>query len=288
MTDERVIRNRLALLPPIRRARLWRLYAEDSSDGRPKRFLDFWMDGGRSMLGAKGSGIGTAAKAGIDTGLTRPFPSVREARLEKALLARYTGFASVRLFRTEERALAAARSILGDAEPAVLRPFAENLRNKPVVDTAMPRIALPLLPCPAALAPAALLFTNPADAEPILGDIIPPLLLACAHRALSELDRFAQTYNESLWKRVDGRLQAFFERSGPYLYPRVEYDAYEVFFRTALGAGMLVSPAPELPSIIPGDFDDGELARLAAALTAVFGKGGAKASGESESPSGQE
>jgi hypothetical protein len=288
MTDERVIRNRLALLPPIRRARLWRLYAEDSSDGRPGRFLDLWMDGGRSILGAKGSGIGTAAKAGIDTGLTRPFPSVREARLEKALLARYPDYASVRLFRNEERALSATRSILGDTELAVLRPFAEHLRDRPESGAAIPPIAMPLLPCPAALAPAALLFKNPADAEPILGDIVPPLLLSCAHRALSELDRFAQTYDEGLWKRVDRRLKDFFDRSGPYLYPRVGNDAYDAFFTAALGAGVLVSPDPELPAIIPGDFDDGELAALAVALAAAFGELGAKAAAESESPARQE
>jgi hypothetical protein len=271
MTDEGVIRNRLALLPPIRRARLWRLYAESRPGGLPARFLDFWMDGGRSILGAKGTGIGTAAKAAIDTGLTRPFPSVREARLEKALLARYPDYPALRLFRSEERARAAALSAYPDAEPAILRPFAEHLRQKHGAGDAPaePRIAMPLLPCPAALAPAALLFKKGVDAESVQGDLVPPLSLACAHRALSELDRFAGTYAESLWKRVDRRLKAHFERSGPYLYARIGNAGYEELFRAALGAGVLISPDPELPSLIPGDFDDGELAQLAAALRKI-------------------
>ena len=263
MTEERVIRNRLALLPPIRRARLWRLYAEDG-----RRFLDLWMDGGRSLLGAKGTGLGTAAKAAIDTGLTRPFPSVREGRLEKALLERYPLFAAVRIFRNEDRARAAARAAFPGDEPAVLRPFAEHLREGPGRPDAAapPRAALPLLPCPSALAPGILLVKDAADAAAIEGDLVPPLSLACAQRALSELDIFAREYGERLWKKTDRRLKPFFERSGPYLYPRIGVEGYEGFFAAALGAGILISPDPEQPSIVPGDFDDGELARLAKAL----------------------
>jgi hypothetical protein len=125
---------------------------------------------------------------------------------------------------------------------------------------------MPLLPCPVAIAPAALLFAEAADAEAFVGDIVPPLGLECAHRSLFELDRFSIAYNESLWRKVDRRLKPYFERSGPYLYPRVAAERYEDFFRAALGSGVLLSPDIERPSIVPGDFDDGELAALAAAL----------------------
>jgi hypothetical protein len=263
MTDERVIRNRLALLPPIRRARLWRLYAENRSDGLPRRFLDLWMDDGRSILGAKGTGIGTIAKAAIDLGLTRPFPSVREARLSKALLAAHPGYRAVAYYRNEDRALRAAQAIAPGLPLPILRPFAEHLRDRPAEGA--PRLAMPRLPCPAALAPAALLFLDASDAEAAGGDLIPPLQLACAHDALFELDRFRRDYDEALWKRTDRRLGPFFDRSGPYLYSRAAAD-YEAFFAAALGAGVLLSPDPERPSIVPGDFDDGELAALAAAL----------------------
>jgi hypothetical protein len=267
MSDERVIRNRLALLPPIRRARLWRLYAQDRLPGRPWRFLDLWMDDGRSILGAKGTGLGTVAKAAIDVGLTRPFPSVREARLAKALLARHPGYAAVRFYRDEDRALRAAESAAPGVPMTVLRPFAEFLKRR-TGEEAEPRVALPRLPCPAALAPAALLFRDGADAETAGGDLVPPLQLAAAHAALFELERFARVYREGLWQKADRRLRPFFERRGPYLYPRVGADGYEAFFSAALAAGVLVSPDPERPSILPGDFDDGELAALAAALGA--------------------
>jgi hypothetical protein len=295
MSDERVARNRLRLLPPIRRARLWRLYAENQAAGEPQRFLDFWMDGGRCLLGAKGTGIGTAAKAAVDTGLTRPFPSVREARLERLLLARHPDFAAVRFYRDEARAAAAAAALLpaGVGLP-ILMPFADYLRGsergaaaEPYLaapaDIAASRVVMPRLPCPAALAPGVLLFRDEAAAASAPGDLVAPLALACAHRALVELVRFEAEYSESLWKRTDRRLAPWFERRGPWLYPRLdgpspageaasraEPSSYDAFFEAALGAGILLSPDAELPSIIPGDFDDGELARLAKALADQF------------------
>ena len=267
MTDDTLAGTRLRMLPPIRRARLWRLYAENGA-----RYLDFWMDGGRSILGAKGTGIGTAAKAAIDMGLTRPFPSVREARLEKTLLSAYPPYAAARFYGNELVARAAADLISPDAKIAVLRPFGELLAHSasgPSSEAQAARIAMPLLPCPSILAPAVLLFADTEDASKAGGELLAPALLASAQRALYEFDRFRLTYNESLWKRVDRRLGPYFGRKGPYLFPRCAESDYEAFFSAALSGGALLSPFFEEPSIIPGDFDDGELARLAAALAST-------------------
>jgi len=272
MTDESVVRRRLSLLPPIRRARLWRLYSEARGPGRPWRYLDMWMDDGRAILGAKGSRLGTVAKAAVDTGLTNPFPSVREARLEKSLLAAYPGYGAVRLYRNEERATREAARLSQGAEVPILRPFTDHLEDAARGDSGesarAARLAMPRLPCPASLAPAALLFRAPSDADAASADIVPPLQLAAAHAALVDLARFSQEYDEALWRKADRRLAPFFRRRGPYLYPRAAEPDYEAVFSAALGAGILLSPAFEIPSIIPGDFDDGELAALAAALRA--------------------
>ena len=271
--DEIVARNRLRLLPPIRRSRQWRLYAEDG-----RRFLDLWMDGGRSLLGAKGRTLGTVAKAAVDTGLTRPFPSIREARLEKALLQRYPGYAAVRFFRDEGRAAAAAAAFLPPGEHLeTLMPFAEHYSTS-VADAAgvgaaslvTPGVTSPRLTCPAAFAPAVLLFRDAQAALTVSSDLLPPLSLACAHRAIFELIRFEQDYTELLWKKTDRRLGPCFERCGPYLRPRTALTAgeggYDRLFAAALGAGVLLSPDPAQPSMVPGEFDDGELHKLAKAL----------------------
>lgn len=274
MTDEKLIRERLSLLPPIRRARLWRLYSEARISGRPRRYLDLWMDGGRALLGAKGTGIGTAAKAAIDTGLLRPMPSIWERRLKQELRRAYPDYAEARVFLSDERALAAVgKTTFYDparrgAEPregavVIIRPFGEHLGPEPKKPAP---IALPLLPCPSALSPSILLFRDRKLASSVAGDILPPLRLSAAHRALCELVRMREWYGEELWKKVDRRLGFFFERRGPYLFLRETKADYDAVFKAALQAGVLLPPDPELPSIIPGDFDDGELAALARAL----------------------
>ena len=294
MTDQATIGARLAALPRIRRARLWRLYTQSLPSGESRRYLDFWMDGGSSLLGAKGTGIGTAAKAAIDMGLTRPFPSALEARFAKALLAAFPAWGAVRLFRSEERALAAAEARSHNAPIARPRPFGEHLAQAPepwrraaawgaspdsllsgsaatTAGATKPAVALPLLPCPPAFAPSVLLFASAEDARSQSGDIVPPLWLGAAHRGLVELARFERAYNEELWRRADRRLDPHFARRGPFLLPRCEAEEYGAFFAAALAAGALLSPAYEEPSILPGDFDDGELAHLATALAAARG-----------------
>jgi hypothetical protein len=272
MNDEAAARERLRLLPPIRRARLWRLYAEARPAGKTWRFLDFWMDGGRSILGAKGTNIGTAAKAALDMGLTRPLPSNLEQRLEKALLAAYPGYAAARFYSSRERALAAAASAAPGAAVAEPRPFGRFVTSRPPVSReAAPLVAAPRLPCPAALAPAVLLFADRETAREAGGDLPAPLQLSCAHRALVELSRFERGYGEDLWRKTDRRLKPYFERSGPYLCVRAGLAGgdYDRVFRAALGAGALLSPYPDELSMIPGEFDDGEIAALAAALASL-------------------
>jgi len=305
----------LALIPPVRRARLWRLYAQDG-----RRLLDFWMDGGRDLLGAKGTGLGTAVKAAVDLGIARPLPSVWRQRLARQITELRPAFPVQRFYMNEERALDALAALfglgigsreegrsdilrdpaergravrhdaagsaavgaagsaadrvpggavgaVGPVAPAlVLRPFAEFLEGEGEVEAAS-SVCLLRLPCSRFLAPAVLLFRDPSVAKIIGEDLVPPLMLAAASRSLWELKRFASTYREELWRRVDRRLGAFFERRGPFLYPRHRPEEHETVFRAALSAGAVLSPRHGLPSLVPGDFDDGELARLQAALS---------------------
>lgn len=95
-----------AFLPPIRRARGWRLYARDG-----RRFLDLWQDGGRSVLGAKPARLATEIKALVDRGLDRGLPSTELERLGREIRRRWPGYAAYRVFRSEEGALAALASV---------------------------------------------------------------------------------------------------------------------------------------------------------------------------------
>jgi len=275
----------LRLLPPIRRARDYRLYAENGA-----RFLDLWQDGGRGALGAKGTGLGTLLKAEVDRGRAKPLPSLAEARLEKEILARWPGYAALRFYANAERAEAAlarafgqgrafgpsgamgdrglvfdparrgeagAEGAGGNAPALLIRPFGEHFIEEG--EAAKYRAAVLLLPCPAAFAPVPLLFSRAEDAASLEGDLVPPMALACAYRSLREFAAYSKRVDEAFWRRADKRTARLFERVGPFLYPRCASGAYAELFKAALARGVLLSPDYCLPSLIPGDFDEGEL-----------------------------
>jgi len=300
----------LRKLPPIRRARFWRLYAEDGS-----RVLDLWQDGGRGILGARHAKLGRGLSALIDRGLDRPLPSRLEARLAKAALALAPGAAAVRIYRNEDRALAvlarlagrevdspakgakaslgglfdspflfdparrvAAERVEGPSDPAaaapgdaptvhlavarILRPFSRWLAG---AGASPPDIAMPLLPLPRGLGPAILLFDNEAKAAQAgPGDLVSPLALGAAVDSLSALSAYEKAADEAQWRRFDRHARHLFDRRGPWLHAKAGVANWERVFGAALDRGILLSPDPELPSIVPGDFDEGEVAPLAA------------------------
>ena len=257
----------MEMLPPIRRARLWRLYAENG-----RRFLDLWQDGGRGVLGAKGEGLGRVAKAEIDLGRGAPMPSVWNRRLASGLHAWKPAYAACRSYLSEERALAAANAaiarISGDrtwsGEVPLELPFGEYLDIARAESRETPRIALAVLPCPAMLCPAVLLLREEPDPrdEALASDLVPPLAAATACRSLAEYARFAEAAPERRWRKADRRIAGLFERRGPWLLPRYPENRHGDVFRACLAAGILISPDYGRPSILPGDFDDGELAPI--------------------------
>jgi hypothetical protein len=289
-------RGLLGLLPPIRRARGYRLYAEDG-----RRFLDFWQDDGRGLLGAKGTGLGTVAKAETDKGLASPLPSIHSRRLTKALAAAWPGYAAARFYADPSRArralLAWARAtghgdraaaaagaeaqgvaVGSDPEASLLWDPARRGRQS---ETALARLERPFasflpeeaaqplglawlrLPCPRAFSPVVLLARTEEAAASLPAEDLPPLQLAVAAKALAEFAAFSRGQSEEAWRKSDRRLAPLFERTGPYLYPRCAQDAYPAFFAAALAKGVLLSPFWELPSLLPAEFDDGELKALA-------------------------
>jgi len=285
----------LRLLPPVRRARGNRLYTADG-----KRFLDLWLDDGRGILGDRDRYTRTFAANASDKGLTRPYPGLYDARFIKAVIAAWPGFTAVRLFSSEERALAAAaRALVSLSAPgsqptlvdSAVKPSAQGSAaaggatgpQKPgFIAIARPfapipefcDLALPRLPCPRPFAPWCLMARDGTEAARALsaeeGDLVPAGSLVAAARGLSSLEAtVSDGYGEALWARFDRRMDAWFERSGPYLFTRAIPAGYEAFFRAALEGGALLSPLPDAPSVIPPDFDDGELAKLAKSLQTI-------------------
>lgn len=260
----------LRLVPAIRRIRSHRLYA---ADGR--RLLDLWLDDGRGILGDRDRFARTHASNAADKGLVRPYPGLYDARFRKALVSVWPGFGTVRVFQSRDEALRTARAVLQLTDtPEAAEPFAKAafVLARPFVDIpASASLALPRLPCPRPYSPWCLIARDGTEAARQLalcdGDIVPAQSLEAAASGLARVaSAIRDGYGEALWCRFDEVLGEWFTRRGPYLFARVAQTDYAEFFKAALDGGALVSPRPQAPSIVPPDWDEGELARLAKAL----------------------
>jgi hypothetical protein len=256
-------------LPTIRRARGWRLYGLDGA-----RYLDLYSEGGKTILGRKNAGMGSLAKACIDSGLVSEFPSVWTARLVKAIRAWLPAYDKVFFFPTAAEARAALASALGSRPAADMRTekaFGEYLRNSSEDDSSAKsgEPALAELPLPALWSFGIILVSGSGDTslneklKTLAGpDRVPAIKMALAVKALAELSAFSTSYNEKLWLRMDPYIDGLFSRSGPWLYPAYAESSHARVFQECLEKGILISPEFSRPSLVPGEFDSGELSCL--------------------------
>jgi hypothetical protein len=261
------------LLPPIRRARAFRLYA---ADGR--RYLDLWLDGGHAILGHGAGPAMSAARNTLAAGLLPPLPSVHAERFARALARRFPSHPCVRLYATRARALQAAARALGTAGEA-LQPF------DPAIDPlpgSPPRAALwrpwtgdgaraaaesagvllPVIPFAVAEAPAVLCCRGEPGAVPDSDDL-PGFLLAAAVRGLECLSQAPP--RNPLLAGLEAVLDAcgLWQRRGRYARPLCDPGERPGVHARFLEAGVLLPPACAGPAILPAELSAGEAALLA-------------------------
>ncbi|MDR1247784.1 MAG: hypothetical protein LBK63_00630 [Treponema sp.] len=265
MTNETLLR----LLPPVVRARDFRLYTQDG-----RRLTDLWQNNGAAVLGHTHTGMLRELKNAAERGLYAPLPHSQERRFLKALAALLPGM-SFRLYSGAAPLLRAAGTdrfpdpALEDMppppEPALWRPF---------LDSAAPadRPLVPVLPqpWPAALSVLAL---PPSPAETALAppdsQLIPPTILAAATRGVYNLIAAKTTRGRLPYPRVEKALaEKKWQRRGIYLCRNAVMDdeAWAALFRLFLEQGFLLPPVQAHPLILPGALSPGEEAKLAGLL----------------------
>ena len=260
------MKTRPGNFPEIRRARDYHLF-----DRNGVRYLDMSLNGGRALLGHRPAGLYTVLKNQMQKGVLAEAPSVYDRRLEKALL-RLAGDAwKVRLYRSMERAVLAAGLFLGNplSEENIREPFsipggasrdkgssrsAAFLRPLSGADYSDFSVLFPVLPFPGGFAPQPVLFVNnPASAGPEPGDAVSPLLTAGLVRVTEELQKTPEF--PDIWK--DWMLPGW-TRRGCYCFPSPAPADYGRIFDRFLASGVLISPDPDRPTILPRIFSPGE------------------------------
>lgn len=248
-------------LPTILRARGFHLY-----DKKGTRYLDFYQDNGRAILGHKPANVSTELKNTLSRGLLGRLPSIYGYRLEKALRSLLPEYTGVRIFEHpgKVKELLLKRGILAGDRPipdplfsrgegqdtvAVWRPFVEK-------EVEFPDIIVPLLPFPGGFSPGIVCFRR--QKEDILppSDICSPFLLAGLTRIVYDLIKEIEFRERDSWGRFD---IPGWNRKGPYLIPDIPENEYGEVFRKYLDGGLLFHPSHRGISIIPGEFSPGEI-----------------------------
>ena len=236
--------DNLALLPPVKRARGYRLYTESA------RFVDLYLDGGRAVLGHNPPGVLREMKNAAERNLFAPYPSYYTRRFEKALSLLFPGKSFVGYGSME-----AVPSAIREKTPE-WRPYMQWAGED----------ALALLPHP--LAPAVLVTGMAAGNERYRTVPLPPVILALTTRAVYDMlhcpERRAVVYpqvNEAL-------AEGSWTREGIYvrLKKQAADEEWARLFRRFLDAGFLIPPTQRDPLILPGELSPGEEKALAECL----------------------
>jgi hypothetical protein len=249
LKDQELLRR----LPAIRRAREFHLY-----DASGKRFLDMYLEGGLAWLGHRPEGLSLEIKNIVSRGVYAAYPGSEEGKLLKALTALKAilpgshGHTSIRYYRSAH----------SEVLPAAIDPLYQKEGSCMLW---RPGLAWPLdaesvemlIPLPG-LEYGRLIASRDETLPP--GDLPSALIAGALTRCVWVLK-----------KNLEGSVPfppfiipegSPWTQQGPYCLWSGNAENYSTLFTEALELGILLSPSPDLPCILPGIQTSGDLKLL--------------------------
>jgi len=291
-----MISSPFSLVPPIRRARGYRLY---TADGR--RLVDLWQDGGRALLGHTVPRLLNLLKDTASRGLFAPLPYPGALEKLERTVKRLFPWGELRLYNPmggptdrwkrlgpwdkigppplpwPETVIDLACSELPPPSTAAYplgilwRPYAQGETDAPIpllspelaaLAQRGPLVIQPVAPVPWPLVPSLFVISREiADRFPP-SDGGSPLLLRSLTRVFNDLLAAPQRPPLHLTKTP------VWKSRGIYLTLNTPMDdlLYQRLWKDFLDVGFLLPPDQDLPLIVPGELSPGELRALNRAL----------------------
>ena len=214
----------------ITRARGCFLYTK-----KGERLTDLYLENGRAILGWDTKNAGTFLKNQLNKGLTGGFicEDQQHLRLQKSVCQLLGAEYKVYFYADKASALKAALLI-------------------------NPPLAWGDSICILAVAKSLVKDDCPLKDE----NTVPFALEAALTRAIYNLVSVIKERTEKDWFVYDPVLTKYWERKGPYLFPKISENEYDDFVRHCLDCGLVINPNYNEPSVVPCGADAGVFSKL--------------------------
>jgi hypothetical protein len=242
---------------PVTRARGCFLYTK-----KGVRVTDLFQENGRAILGWEGGSAFTHFKNVLSRGQTGSFITEDQnhpSRLTRAISELTDSERCVFAFSDKMSALKVGLAISSEST-TFYKPWAEE-QNVSEADCAL---IVPPLPWTDTIYLLAVKKEKcPPSAAPLPGSITLPFALETAiTRAIYNLIAALQERQEKDWFIYDTVLTKYWERRGPYLYPKVPAEHYDNFVLHCLKLGIAINPDHNGTSLVPFGADRGVFTKL--------------------------
>ena len=241
----------------ITRARGCFLYTHKS-----QRLTDMFQENGKAILGWDGKNGTTFFKNMLSKGLTGGFICEGKPRIDKAV-SELIG-KKCRVFFYSNKAEAVKVAVSAGAQNIVsYKPWNKEQEEICAADAV---VIIPPFPWGEDLVILAL----PVGPEPVEGVeglahqglTIPFALQTALTRSIYNLIAELPLRQEKDWFIYDTILTKYWERKGPYLYPKITENKYDDFVKHCLDCSIVINPSYNEPSIIPFGADKGVFTKL--------------------------
>ncbi len=263
MKDTRHVEAEHYTMPIVVRARSFNLY-----DRYGQRYLDFFQNHGRAILGHRPEMLLRSLKGTASRGLISEYPSVFEGRLEKLLARLFPDYAVFRLYAESHMVRQVAKQVSSDPiyDPASSPPTDHHPVSfwRPYLEVggADSELLFPILPFPGSFIPQVVCIKDQSLADELPpSDPVSPLLLDLLIKTTAALMQSLES-EEAVAKRMNNPLSGLFETRGPYGITHLSSTRYREFAQEALGLKVVLPPSADIPFITPGEYSKGDIALL--------------------------
>ena len=250
------------LYGPVTRARNCFLYTK-----KGVRITDCYQENGRAILGWHGDSAFTHFKNVISRGQMGSYVCEDTIRMEKAVSKLLNSDRKVICFAHKMDALKAGLAI-SQGNTSFYSPWNENEQKCFDADAVIIAPPLPWTDSIYLLAVKSHFFQTPdsAEKEAHLASLsavmsrkisLPFSLQAAITRSIYNLIAQLPLRQEKDWFIYDTVLTKYWERKGPYLFPKVSAEKYDDFVNHCLKLGIAINPSYSEKSIVPFGADKG-------------------------------